>query len=163
MYRLINSLFKNRKHHKKLQTKTWETEAPIFENRIKKYSRTIKYTKSIDVIVKNFDNIMQEFEYIMKFKPTGINIEFNNQVINDIQVIDTIRDKYIKDFINDRIEIELKKKDEVSQELLKESFLKRALNHALKAIEYLPNDVEARLRIVELEQELINYYRGEKI
>ena len=159
-YRLINSLFKNRKCRKIV--KSWNSELPIFEKKIAKLSRTIKYTKSIDTMVKNFDNIGQEFKYIQQYKPQDVNIELNGQVINSIDNIEIIKEQYIKDFINNRIAIELQKKDCVESIFLKESFLKKALMHALKMIEFIPNDVEILCKINELEQELMNCYnKGE--
>ena len=161
--RLINQLFRNRKKScKKLRIKNWATELPIFEKNVKKLSKTIKYTKSIDTMIKNFDNIGQEFEYIQQYKPHDIDLELNGQVINNIGDIEIIKEQYIKDFINNRINIELQKKNEITQIFLQESLIKRALTIALKSIEYLPKDVEMRLRITELEQELMNCYGGNK-
>ena len=93
----------------------------------------------------------------MSYTPTD-DLEFNGQVINDIQIIDTIRDQYIKDFLNGRIDIELKKMDEVDSLFLKENLIKKAIGHALKAVEYIPNDVEIRLRINELENKLLGCF-----
>ena len=160
--RLINQLFRNRQGYKKPKIKNWVTELPIFEKNIKKMSKIIKYTKSIDTMIKNFDNIGQEFKYIQQYKPHDIDLELNGQVINNIDDIEIIKDQYIKDFINNRIAIELQKKEEVSSLFLKESLIKRALTIALKSVEYIPQDVEMRLRIIELEQELLNCYnKGE--
>ena len=160
--RLINQLFKKRNNCKKVKIKSWVTELPIFEKNIKRMSKIIKYTKSIDTMIKNFDNIGQEFKYIQQYKPHDIDLELNGQIINNIDDIDIIKDQYIKDFINNRIAIELQKKEEVSSLFLKESLIKRALTIALKSVEYIPQDVEMRLRIIELEQELLNCYnKGE--
>ena len=160
--RLVNQLFRSRWKYKKPKIKNWVTELPIFEKNIKKMSKIIKYTKSIDTMIKNFDNIGQEFKYIQQYKPHDIDLELNGQVINNIDDIEIIKDQYIKDFINNRIAIELQKKEEVSSLFLKESLIKRALTIALKSVEYIPQDVEMRLRIIELEQELLNCYnKGE--
>lgn len=158
--RLINSLFKNRKKRHQNKIKNWDTELPIFEKNIKKYFKAIKYTKSIDTIVKNFDNFRLEFINIIPYKPFEIDLELNGQIINDVDAIDIIKEQFIKDFINNRISIELEKKEEVISPFLKESLIKKALTIALKSIEYLPKDVEMRLRISELEQELTNCYNG---
>ena len=161
--RLVNQLFRSRwKVCKKPKIKNWVTELPIFENNIKKLSKTIKYTKSIDTMIKNFDNIKQEFINIMQYKTCDIDLELNGQVINNIEDIESIKEQYIKDFINNRIDIELRKKDCVESIFLKESFLKKALMHALKMIEFIPNDVEILCKINELEQELMNCYGGNK-
>lgn len=158
--RLINQLFRNRSRVKKSKIKNWDTELPIFEKNVKKMSKIIKYTKSIDAMIKNFDNIKQEFIYINKYKPYGIDLELNNIVINNVDDIDIIKEQFIKDFINNRISIELEKKEEVTSPFLKESLIKKALTIALRSIEYIPKDVEMRLRISELEQELMNCYNG---
>ena len=49
--RLLNTLFHNRKKHKEKKIKNYKSELPIFENKVKKLTRTIKYTKSIDTII----------------------------------------------------------------------------------------------------------------
>ena len=160
--RLINQLFRNRQKYKKPKIKNWVTELPIFEKNIKRMSKTIKYTKSMDTMIKNFDNIRYEFEHIRQYKPYDIDIILNNQILTTSQDIEIIKEQFIKDFINNRIDIELRKKDCVESIFLKESFLKKALMHALKMIEFNPNDVEMRLRITELEQELTKCYtKGE--
>ena len=160
IHRLINQLFRNRQKYKKPKIKNWVTELPIFEKKIKQCTKTIKYTRSIDIIIKNFDNIIYEFEHIRQYKPCDINIILNNQILTTSQDIEGIKEQYVKDFINNRIAIELQKKEEVSSLFLKESLIKRALTIALKSIEYLPKDVEMRLRIGELEAILLDCYKG---
>ena len=151
--RLLNALFHNRKRtHKAKRVKNFVTELPIFEKNVKRLMKNIKYTQSPQTIVKNFDTIRQEFENIMNYNPP-YDIEINGQIINDIQIIDTI-----KDFLNNRIDIELKKMDEVDSLFLKENLIKKAIGHALKAVEYIPNDVEIRLRINELENKLLGCF-----
>lgn len=159
--RLINQLFRNRgKPHKKIKVKNWNTELLIFEKNVKKMSKTIKYTKSIDTMIKNFDNIKGEFEYIRQYKPCDIDLELNEQVINNVDDIDVIKDQFIKDFINSRIQEELEKEKIVTNVFLKESLIKKALNHALKAFTYFPNDAEIVCKISELEAKLLNCYKG---
>ena len=158
--RLLNTLFHNRKKHTEKKVKNFTTELPIFENKVKKLTRTIKYTQSPQTIIKNFDTIREEFIIIMSYDPP-YDLEFNGQVINDIQIIDTIRDQYIKDFLNGRIDIELEKMGEVDSLFLKEGLIKKAIGHALKAVEYIPNDVEIRLRINELENKLLGCYKND--
>lgn len=161
IHRLVNQLFRNRHGvYKKPKIKNWVTELPIFEKNVKRMSKTIKYTKSIDTMIKNFDNIMQEFKYIQQYKPHDVDLELNGQIIDNIDDIEIIKEQYIKDFINNRIAIELQKKDCVESIFLKESFLKKALMHALKMIEFIPNDAEILCKINELEQELMNCYGG---
>lgn len=139
----------------------WKSKLPIFEKNIKKYSKIIKYTKSIDSMIKNFDNIRQEFINIIPHKPNDIDLELNGQMINNADDINIIKEQYIKEFINNRIALELEKEKEVTSFFLKRSLIQKALTIALKSIEYLPQDVEMRLKINELEQELINYYNKE--
>ena len=52
-------------------------------------------------MIKMFDNIKQEFQNVMRYLPPDIELELNGQVIKDINSIDTIRDTYIKDFIEE--------------------------------------------------------------
>ena len=154
---MLGYLFKNRKQKK---SKSWDTKYPIFEKRVNKLRQTIKYTKSISTLMKSFENIKHEFEYIMESKPSGLDIEFSNIIINDINQIDSIRDVYIKDFINDRIDLELMKEKEVTQPFLKAGLVKKALLVAVNSIEYFPKDVELKLRIGELENLLLDCYKG---
>ncbi len=165
LFWILNSLSRTKINKGKPQKKikTWESELPIFMKKINKYNQTLKFTKSPQTIIKVFDNIEILFADIMKYKPLGIEIAYDNQIINsieDLKKLDVIGDKYIKDFINNQINIELEKEKEVTQPFLKESLIKKALTQALKAVEYLPEDVEMRLRITELEDKLMDCYRG---
>ncbi|HJX51051.1 MAG TPA: hypothetical protein VJ438_06330, partial [Candidatus Nanoarchaeia archaeon] len=76
------------------------------------------------------------------------------------QKIDMVQNKYIKDFLNNKINLELAKEKEVSSIFLKESLIKKALNISLKVLEYIPEDVEMRLRILELEEKLLKCYEN---
>src|SRR3972149_3845781 len=154
---LINKIFRDRKRTVK-SIKNCKSQLPIFEKNVKRMLKTIKYTKSIDTMIKNFDNIKQEFQNVMRYLPPDIELELDGQVIKDINMIDTIRDTYIKNFINERIGIELEKEKIVTSVFLKENLIKRALNRALTAFTYYPNDAEFICRISELEEMLLNCY-----
>ena len=158
--RLINNIFRDRKRTVK-SIKNCKSQLPIFEKNVKRMLKTIKYTKSIDTMIKNFDNIKQEFQNVMRYLPPDIELELDGQVIKDINMIDTIRDTYIKNFINERIGIELEKEKLVTSVFLKENLIKRALNRALTAFTYYPNDAEFICRISELEEMLLNCYNKE--
>src|SRR3972149_2194687 len=145
---LINKIFRDRKRTVK-SIKNCKSQLPIFEKNVKRMLKTIKYTKSIDTMIKMFDNIKQEFQNMMKYLPPDIELELNGQVIKDINMIDTIRDTYIKDFIKEKI---------VTSVFLKENLIKRALNRALTAFTYFPEDAEFVCRISELEEMLLNCY-----
>jgi len=155
--RLINNVFRDRKRAVN-RVKNCKSELPIFEKNVKRMFKTIKYTKSIDTMIKMFDNIKQEFQNVMRYLPPDIELELNGQVIKDINSIDTIKDTYIKDFINDRIDMELEKEKIVTSVFLKENLIKRALNRALTAFTYFPNDVEFICKVAELEEMLLNCY-----
>ena len=155
--KLINNIFRDRKRVAK-KIKNHKSELPIFEKNVKRMFKTIKYTKSIDTMIKMFDNIKQEFQNVMRYLPPDIELELNGQVIKDINSIDTIKDTYIKDFINDRIDMELEKEKIVTSVFLKENLIKRALNRALTAFTYFPNDVEFICKVAELEEMLLNCY-----
>ncbi len=124
--------------------------------------KTLKFTKSPQTIIKNFASIKEEMGKIFAYNK-DINLEFDGEKINmieDLRKIDMIQDRYIKEFLTKQIAIELEKEQEVIQPFLKESLLKKALTQALKAVEYLPEDVEMRLKITELEDKLMNCYKG---
>lgn len=148
---------------KKIEVKCWKKEVVIFEKRIKQLTKAIKYSKNVDIMVKNFDTIKEEFDNIMKYKPFWKDIEFNGISIKDTNLIYTIRDTYIKDFINEQIETELKKKELVDTKFLKEHMIRKAIFWALKGAIYFSNNAaDYLLKINELEQELLNCYRGNK-
>lgn len=163
-------LLKNIKIKRKItktKTKNWETELPIFIKKISKLMEIIKYTNSVNIINKNFINIKKEFTNILSYRPDNIDMEFNGIIINfleDIIKMDQIKDDYIKNFLLFKIDLELQKEKIVTQKFLKESLIKKALNFSLKAIEYIPQDVEMRLKIIELEDLLMqNYKEGEDV
>lgn len=144
--------------------KSFETELSIFKKNIAKYTKTLKFTKSPQTMIKTFSTIKEEFGKILAYNHNNIDLEFGGHGINsmeDIQKIDIIQEKYIKEFLNNQIDIELEKEKEVTSIFLKESLIKKALTQALKSIEYIPNNVEMRLRILELEEKLINCYKEE--
>ena len=157
--KLVNNIFRDRKRTIK-KIKNCESQLPIFEAKVKKLLWTIKYTQSPQTMIKSFDTIKQEFIKIMNYSPL-YDIELNGQVINNVDSIDAIRDQYIKDFINSKIDEELKKGEIVTSPFLKESLIKKALNRALTAFTYFPEDAEFVCRIAELEEMLLNCYNKE--
>ena len=154
--KLVNNIFRDRKRTIK-KIKNCESQLPIFEAKVKKLLWTIKYTQSPQTMIKSFDTIKQEFIKIMNYSPL-YDIELNGQVINNVDSIDAIRDQYVKDFINDRINMELEKEKIVTSIFLKENLIKRALNRALTAFTYFPKDAEIVCKIAELEDMLLNCY-----
>ena len=154
--KLVNNIFRDRKRTVK-KIKNCESQLPIFEAKVKKLLWTIKYTQSPQTMIKSFDTIKQEFIKIMNYSPL-YDIELNGQVINNVDSIDAIRDQYVKDFINDRINMELEKEKIVTSIFLKENLIKRALNRALTAFTYFPKDAEIVCKIAELEDMLLNCY-----
>ena len=154
--KLVNNIFRDRKRTIK-KIKNCESQLPIFEAKVKKLLWTIKYTQSPQTMIKSFDTIKQEFIKIMNYSPL-YDIELNGQVINNVDSIDAIRDQYVKDFINDRINMELEKEKIVTSIFLKENLIKRALNRALTAFTYFPKDAEIVCKITELEDRLLNCY-----
>lgn len=164
----IYSLFFRRKRYRRLfkreKKKCWKSEFPLFEKKVKYLTKNIKYSKNIDILIKNFDTIKEEFDYIMQYKPFWKDIEFNNYRVRDTNLVYLIRDKYIKDTIDEQIEIELKKREFVDNRFLKEGFTKKATFWALKGALYFPEDsalgVEYQLKINELEQGLMGSYKG---
>ena len=165
--RLINSIIRIQairafsKKKKRPKVKNWDTEKLVFEKRINKAKKIIKYSKSPDTLIKKFDEIKEEFKRIMTYKPFYICLKFggiNMNSIKDIEKIEEIKKEYIKTLLENMINIELAKKDEVTQPFLKEGLVKKALNHALKAIEFLPDDEEMRCRISQLEEMLLNCF-----
>lgn len=161
LFWLLRWFLRSKKTSKlKNKVKDFATELPIFKLKIEKYSKILKYTKSPQQMVKVFANIKEEFTNILLYKHS-FPIEFIGETINspeDIKKIGKIQDTYIKDFLNSQIKIELAKEKEVTQPFLKEGLIKKALNQALKAIEYIPEDGEMRLRIIELEEKLMKVY-----
>jgi len=157
--KLVNNIFRDRKRTVK-KIKNCESQLPIFEAKVKKLLWTIKYTQSPQTMIKSFDTIKQEFIKIMNYSPL-YDIELNGQVINNVDSIDAIRDQYIKDFINSKIDEELKKGEIVTSPFLKESLIKKALNRALTAFTYFPEDAEIVCKIAELEDMLLDCYNKE--
>ncbi len=146
----------------KNKVKNLKSEIPTSIKKINNYTKTLKFTKSPQTMIKNFSNIKEEIGKIIEYNK-DICLEFDGEKINnmeDIQKIDIIQNSYIKDFLNNQIAIELEKEQEVTQPFLKESLIKKALNQALKAVEYLPEDAEMRLKITELEDKLMDCYKG---
>ena len=145
---------------KKVITK--KDELSIFEKKMTKYMKTLKFTNSIPQMVKIFSNIKEEIGKILESNKS-IDLIFDGEIINsmeDTQKIDMVQNKYIKDFLNNKINLELAKEKEVSSIFLKESLIKKALNISLKVLEYIPEDVEMRLRILELEEKLLKCYEN---
>ena len=157
--KLVNNIFRDRKRTVK-KIKNCESQLPIFEAKVKKLLWTIKYTQSPQTMIKSFDTIKQEFIKIMNYSPL-YDIELNGQVINNVDSIDAIRDQYIKDFINSKIDEELKKGEIVTSPFFKESLIKKALNRALTAFTYFPEDAEIVCKIAELEDMLLDCYNKE--
>lgn len=162
--RLFYTLRHGNKYRKSQnKVKNLKSELPTSIKIICGYIKTLKFTKSLQTMIKNFSNIKDEIGKIFEYNK-DIMVEFDGESINSIQdlkKIDMIRDKYIKDFLNNQINIELEKEKEVNSIFLKESLIKKALTQALKSIEYIPKDVEMRLRILELEDKLLECYKEE--
>ena len=143
----------------KNKVKNLKSELPTSIKKINNYKKTLKFTKSPQTIIKNFANIKEEISKILAYNK-DIQLELDGEIINSMEDIQKIQNRYIKEFINNQINIELEKEQEVTSLFLKESLIKKALNQALKSIEYIPKDVEMRLRITELEEKLLKCYEG---
>ncbi len=134
----------------------------IFQEKTKKYLTTIKFTKSIDCMLKNFNNIKEESLKIMVKYP-DIYLELLHQKLN-LQTLDAdikkCQDLFVKDFLLHRINIELKNEKEVTEVFLKESCIKKALRQAMKGIEYLPEETEFKNQISYLEHFLLDCYKN---
>lgn len=140
--------------------KAEEREINKLKNKLNSCAKTIKYTKSMSTMVKNFDTIKTSLKSLIK-----ITSEFYFEIagkiinnINDIYLIDIIKQEWIKDFIERRIELELEIIGYLTQPFLKEKQVRKALNIAIKAIEFLPDDLDLQERISDLENKLIECY-----
>lgn len=164
LFYTLNRLFAGKRCSKPQKgIKDFNSELPIFKKNMAKYVKILRFTKSPQTMIKTFSSIKEEFGKILAYKYSNIDLAFDGQTINsieDLYKIDIIQDKYIKEFLNTQINIELEKEKEVNQSFLKESLIKKALNQALKSIEYIPNDAEMRVKILELEDKLMNCYKG---
>ena len=137
-----------------------KSELSISLTNINKHKKTLKFTKSPQQMIKTFSKIKEEIGKILEYNK-DIALEFDGEMlvsVGDLKKMDMIQDRYIKDFLNNQIDIELAKEKEVNSIFLKESLIKKALTQALKCIEFLPNDVEMQLRITELEDKLTSLY-----
>ena len=120
----------------------------ISMSKINSYIMNIKYS-NLPVIVRTFDAI--------QLRPWFENINISGYEFNklqDLHLFERIKKEYIKAFILEKINLELKKSDSVNDLRIKTQYIKKALNMSLNAIEYLPDDVEMRYKIIELEKHL---------
>lgn len=132
---------------------------------VHKRIKDIKYSKNIDTVNKHFDSMMIELHDCIKNKPFFEDIDIGGYKINkikDLPIIEQIRKEYIKAFLLERIELELKKSDSVNSPFVKDRYIKKALFTAIQSVEYLPDDTDLRYKIVELEEILKNSYNNRK-
>lgn len=151
-------LYKTRNNKSKIEVN--EKEFKKLKIKLDKHKKTIKYTRSIPIMVKNFDTIKTVIEKMIKLS-SEVCFEIEDKIIdnaNDICKIDIIKKEWIKNFIEKEIDIEISIIDYLSQPFLKESQVKKALNFAIKGIRYLPDDLDIQERITELEGKLLSCY-----
>lgn len=157
---VINKLFGFHKKRKKLNKR--ERFSQSIE-KIRELNKKIKYSKNLDTINKGFDYIKQELLITMKNRPLFEEINFNEHIFKkhtDLFKVDIIREKYIKAFLLERIEIELRKSESVNSSFTKDKYLRKALYTAVQAVEYVPNDCEMLYKITELEQMVEDQYNN---
>jgi len=128
----------------------------ISMSKINSYIMNIKYS-NLPVIVRTFDSMEKELIHAIQLRPWFENINISGYEFNklqDLHLFERIKKEYIKAFILEKINLELKKSDSVNDLRIKTQYIKKALNMSLNAIEYLPDDVEMRYKIIELEKHL---------
>ena len=153
-YELIRFLFSfGRKKRKHKKTKTWFTELMVFQNKVNNYIFTIKHVNSIESIIKNFEMIKSAYIELLKYKQFKAK---HNVFLFDILIelpcdIDKVSKEYIECFLNERIDLEIKKSEIVETRHIKEKYIRKGIDLALSVLPYYPDNDVVLNRIIELE------------
>lgn len=155
----LNSIFG---FNKKLSRKDKFNKAMCkLDNTIK----TIRYSTSINTINKYFDNMTEEVHKCIKLRPMFKHIyisDYKMDRVIDLCLIEQIRRDYIKAFIIEKADMELKKSESIDNFYIKTKYIKNALSVAIQSVEYLPEDADLRYKILEVEEILNNCYENER-
>lgn len=130
----------------------------ISMSKINSYIMNIKYS-NLPVIVRTFDSMKIELANAIQTRPWFENINISGyefKELQDLEQIEQIRKEYIKAFLLEKTDLELKKSESVDDPHIKITYIKKALHTALRSVEFLPDDPEMKCKIMELENKLKN-------
>lgn len=151
-------LFKSSKD-KKL-TESIKFMIPQVQRIINDSMRIINSTKKVDTGISRWDLIKKILGDLLGQIPQGETEKFlknfsinghDIKTINDLDVIDQEKSKWLRDFLFEEIKKEEIKADALSSDKLKKKQLNKALEKALAALDYLPNDQDLKKKISSLE------------
>ncbi len=157
LIRFLHSSNRRKRRHTKL--KNWHTELPVFQDKVNRYLFTIKHANSIEIIIKNFEMVKLAYIELLKYKrfwTMSKNIFLFNILIRLPDDIDYIKKEYVECFLNERIDLEIRKSETVKTGYIKEKYIRRSIDIALSVIKYYPDNDVVLNRIVELEDLLLN-------
>ena len=158
-YLIFRTFFMSRRRYKKRPVKkNWYNQLPIFLNKMDKIIFILKHARSPDTIDKNFDQIEILIKDLLKYKSWYISKSFWLYGYN-ILIMDNIkkaRNEFMKNFLLERVEIEINKSKQVSTRYLKEKYIRRGIDMSLSAVEYLSEDQDMLSKIADLEDILLN-------
>ena len=145
-------------------TMLWKQRFSLFEINLNKTMGILSHTRSPDTIVKSFDYILKLVQNLQLYKPWWVSkqvylFDYDIMILSNIKII---KDTYIKVFLTQRIDNEIKKSSQLETKWLKEKYIKKAIDMALNAVEYLPDDQEMLCRVAELESLLIGGETNDK-
>ena len=125
--------------------------------------RIINSTKNIDTGISRWGLIKKILEQLLEQVPKGETEKFfKNFVINgqtiktkeDLNIISQEKNKWIRDFLFEEIKKEENKADALSSSKLKKKQLNKALDKALSALEYLPDNPDIKKKTSFLESKV---------
>lgn len=107
--------------------------------------------------MRRFDVLKNNAKRLIEISPIGISVYVRGTIIctyDDLELIEAEKDKWVKLFFKDKIVPEIEKADLLSDSRLRANQLKQTIKAAMKAYEYLPDDLEIRHKIAVMESKL---------
>lgn len=136
-------------------------EYPQLQRIINESLEIINKTKNIETALTRFNTIKEMISRLLKIAPKSSNISIQIQrhdisQLDDLPHIDQAKEEWIRHYFREKINIEIKKAELLSDAKFKATQFKKALNINLKSFDYLPDDPEFRQLLLNIEDRIMN-------
>lgn len=121
----------------------------------------INKTKNVETAITRFDTIKKVLSDLLEIVPKSRYFSFTiGDVIfkkmEDIEKLENVKIQWLKEFFKNKTEIEIKKAEMINSPKLKVTQYKKALNQALKAFDYIPEDEYFKEIVIWLDLQIVD-------
>lgn len=163
---LLSKWNESENHFKAIQA--FQIEYSQLARIIDESMKIINQTKNIETGISRFNVIKEDMKRAFEIAPPAMkpplsfSIKLSNDQdyyissINELNQIDEAKVVWIRSYYKEKIITEFNKSNTLSDAKLKSIQLKKALNIALKAMDYIPEDAYIKESISDIEKKLLS-------